>query len=79
MQSEKFKVEIYDLGREYVVETYPEEEVSRKELKKWIKICKEMEMQLVNDAPYTFRATVKNIKEASLIKEELKRRIKEED
>jgi len=79
MQSEKFRIEIYDLGREYVVETYPEEEISKKELKKWIRICREMDMELVNDSPYTFRATAKNMREASLIKEELKKRIKEEN
>jgi arsenate reductase-like glutaredoxin family protein len=75
----KFRIEIYDLGREFVVETYPEEEISKKEFKKWIKICREMNMQLVNDSPYTFRASAKNMEEASLIKEELKKRIKEED
>jgi hypothetical protein len=78
MNNEKFKVEIYDLGREYAVETYPEGQISKTEFKKWIKTCKEMDMQLVHDAPYTFRATVKSMEEASRIKEELTRRIKEE-
>jgi hypothetical protein len=78
MNNEKFKVEIYDLGREYAVETYPEGQISKTEFKKWIKTCKEMDMQLVHDSPYTFRATVKSMKEASRIKEELERRIREE-
>ena len=39
MLTEKFKVEIYDLGREYAVETYPEGQISKTEFKKWVYFC----------------------------------------
>jgi len=78
MYVKKFRIAIYDLGREYAVETSVEEQVSKEEFKKWVKICKAMYMDLVHDAPYTFRITFRNYGEALSLAADLARTLGEE-
>jgi arsenate reductase-like glutaredoxin family protein len=76
--AEKFRIAIYNLGREYAVEASIVEKISREEFKSFAKTCKKMFMDLVHDAPYTFRIVFKNYQEALSTAAELAKLLGEE-
>jgi len=78
MYAEKFRIAIYNLGREYAVEASVVEKISREEFKSFAKTCRKMFMDLVHDAPYTFRIVFKNYQEALSTAAELAKLLGEE-
>jgi hypothetical protein len=78
MFAKKFRISIYNLGKEYAVESSVLERIEKSEFKKWFKACREMFMDLVEDRPYTFRIVFRSYGEALSMAAELARRIGEE-
>jgi hypothetical protein len=78
VQAGRFRIAIYNLGREYAVEASIVEQISREEFKTFVKTCRKMFMDLVHDAPYTFRIAFRSYSEALSTAAELVRLLGEE-